>query len=274
MSITMNVERAPRPTRCAGRMAALAAVALVITPGWWSIADAAQMKSFPSAAEASEALFDAVRSGDGQRIEAILGSTDGLVSCGDESRDSQERGRFVEKYQQMHRLVREPDGTTVLYVGAENWPFPIPLVSSRGRWRFDADAGRHEITYRRIGANEEAAIEVSRATVEAVKHDTTPSGNDPVIGYAERLAAAARASSGTTDRLTPEEQPFRGYHFVVLESGGITVLAYPAEYRASGVMTFMVGQDGVVWQRDLGPDTARVVRGLNAGPASGWRTVG
>jgi len=97
----------------------------------------------------------------------------------------------------MHRLVREPDGTTVLYVGAENWPFPIPLVSSRGRWRFDADAGWREITYRRIGANEETAIEVSRATVEAVKHDTTPGGNDPVIGYAERLAAAARASSSS-----------------------------------------------------------------------------
>src|SRR5437773_7392234 len=231
MSTATNLRRVVSRARCPGRIVALVAVALVIGPLRWSIAAATGARTFASAADASEALFQALRNGDRHALEAVLGSADGLASCGDESRDARERERFVENYQQMHRLVREPDGTTVLYVGAENWPFPIPLVSSRGRWRFDADAGWREITYRRIGANEETAIEVSRATVEAVKHDTTPGGNDPVIGYAERLAAAARASSGTTDRLTPDEQPFRGYHFVVLKSGGMTVLAYPAEYR-------------------------------------------
>jgi hypothetical protein len=274
MSTAMNVDRAPWRTRCPGRITALVAAALVMAPLRWGIAHGAQARTFRSATDASDALFEAVRNGDAHTVEAILGSTDGLASCGEESRDSRDRERFVEKYQQMHRLVREPDGSTVLYVGAENWPFPIPLVSSHGQWHFDAKAGWREVTFRRIGANEATAIEVSRATVEAVKHDATPSGTDPLLGYAERLAAAARASSGTTARVTPDEKPFRGYHFVVLKSGGITVVAYPAEYRSSGVMTFMVGEDGVVYERDLGRDTASVARGLKARPASGWRTIG
>ena len=259
-------------TRTGSGILVLAAAALVIGPP--RSADATEARTFASAPDAADALFQAAREGDQRALDAILDGKGRLASCGDESRDRTERQRFVEKYQEMHRLVREPDGTTVLYVGAENWPFPLPLVSSKGRCHFDPAAGRREVTFRRIGADETTAIEVSRATVEAVKHDTTPSGNDPVIGYAERLAAAARASSGTTDRLTPDEQPFRGYHFVVLKSGGITVVAYPPEYRSSGVMTFMVGEDGVVYERDLGPDTARVAPTLKARPASGWRAVG
>jgi len=251
------------------------AVALVIGPPRWSIAAATAARTFTSAAEASEALFQAVRNGDRHAVEAVLGSADGLVSCDDESRDALERERFVEKYQEMHRLVREPDGTTVLYVGAENWPFPIPLVSSRGRWHFDAELGRREVTFRRIGADEATAIEVCRAAVEAAKQGAAPaSGTDPIVNYAERLVGAARATSGTSGRAASDQEPFHGYRFVVLNSGGISIVAYPAEYRSSGVMTFVVGEDGVVYERDLGRDTARVARSLKARPTSGWRAVG
>ena len=275
MSTATNVRRVVSRVRCPGRITALVAVALVIGPPRWSIAAATAARRFASAAEASEALFQAVRNGDRHAVEAVLGSADGLASCGDESRDAGERQRFVEKYQEMHRLVREPDGTTVLYVGAENWPFPIPLVSSRGRWHFDAEAGRREVTFRRIGADEATAIEVCRAAVQAARNDATPGNStDPIVSYAERLAAAARTINGPTGRAIPDEAAFHGYRFVVLKSGGITIVAYPAEYRSSGVMTFVVGEDGVVYERDLGPDTARVARNLKARPASGWRAVG
>jgi hypothetical protein len=70
----------------------------------------------------------------------------------------------VQKYQEMHRLVKEPDGTTILYIGAENWPTPIPLVKSGNSWYFDTDAGEKEILYRRIGENEISTIGVCQAT--------------------------------------------------------------------------------------------------------------
>ena len=253
---------------CSGVLV-LAAAAVVIGPTRWAVADAAQARTFASAPDASEALFQAAQDADRRALDAILGSNAGLASCGDESRDMGERGRFVEKYQEMHRLVREPDGTTVLYVGAENWPFPIPLVSSKGRWYFDAETGRQEVTFRRIGADEMSAIEVCRTAVEAAKDDdATARSNDPIVAYAQRLVSAARATDGTNGA-----PAFHGYRFVFRNSGGLNVVAYPAEYRSSGVMTFVVGGDGVVYERDLGPETARVARTLRVRPASGWRAA-
>jgi len=243
-------------------LAAIVGAVLMLAPPRWSTAAPSRTKTFTSAAAASKALFDAARAGDRQAVAAIIGD----ASCGDPSRDAHERERFVEKYQQMHRLVREPGGTTILYVGAENWPFPIPLVSSKGTWRFDADAGRRELMFRRIGADEATAIEVCRVAVAAGKPDAPPAnGSDPIVAYAEQLARPPGAS----------DEAFHGYRFVVRKSGdAITIVAYPAEYRASGVMTFVVGEDGVVYERDLGPETARVARTVKPTPASGWRTAG
>ena len=270
MSTAPNVTH----TRCGVlvRLAAIAAAALLAGPPRWAVAEASEAKVFSSAGAASDALFRAARDCDRYALEALLGSR--VASCGDESRDRGERERFVEKYHEMHRLVREPDGTTVLYVGAENWPFPIPLVSRGGRWHFDPVAGRREVTLRRIGADETTAIEVCRAAVETAKDDDgTARSADPIVAYAQRLVSAARATDGTNGA-TADDEAFHGYRFVVRNSGGLIIVAYPAEYRSSGVMTFVVGGDGVVYERDLGPETARVARTLRVRPASGWRAVG
>ena len=248
-----------------------------------SVADASETKTFPSAVDASEALFQAVQTGDEHALEATLGAGQELTSCGDELTDKRERDRFVQKYQEMHRLVGEPDGTTVLYIGAENWPFPIPLVSRKGRWYFDAQTGAREVVFRRIGGNEVTAIEVCRAAVRVSKqNEATTRNDDPISQYAEALVSGAGAKGGTTGRATPDDQPFHGYYFVVLterpgtgeKTGALAVVAYPAEYRSSGVMTFVVGEDGVVYERDLGPETAGVARKLKARPTSGWHAVG
>ena len=281
MATSTDVTRAPSRVRCQLWIAAVVAAVLVIGHVGWSVADASETKTFPSAADASEALFHAVQNGDEHAVEAILGAGEDLTSCGDVSMDKRERERFVQKYQEMHRLVGEPDGTTVLYIGAENWPFPIPLVSRKGRWYFDAQTGTREIMFRRIGADEVTAIEVCRAAVQANEQNGTTRSADPIIQYAEALVSAERAKSGTTNRATPDDEPFHGYHFVVLterpgtadKTGALAVVAYPAEYRSSGVMTFVVGEDGVVYERDLGPETARIARGLKARPTSGWHAV-
>src|SRR2546427_3790428 len=133
MSTPTDGTRTPSRARCQICIAAVVAAVLVIAHPRWSVADASETKTFPSAADASEALFQAVENGDEHALEAILGAGEDLTSCGDESTDKRERERFVQKYQEMHRLVGEPDGTTILDICAEDWPFPIPLVSRTGR---------------------------------------------------------------------------------------------------------------------------------------------
>src|SRR6059058_4344762 len=222
------------------------AVSALLTLGYarLSFGQRSEPKTFSSPGEASNALFQAVKNEDEQALEAILGAGKEVTSSSDEVEDKLERERFGQKYQEMHRLVGEPDGTTVLYIGAENWPFPIPLVSRKGRWYFDAQTGAREVVFRRIGGNEVTAIEVCRAAVRVSKqNEATTRNDDPISQYAEALVSGAGAKGGTTGRATPDDQPFHGYYFVVLterpgtgeKTGALAVVAYPAEYRSSGV---------------------------------------
>src|SRR5229473_5277962 len=172
-----------------GRAAAVAMgmIALLAQPG---LARQASHETFSSAEAASHALYLAVQKQDEQTLTAILGSEKDLVSVGDEALDKLERERFAQKYREMHRLVSEPDGHTVLYIGAENWPFPIPLVSENGAWHFDSKTGMQEVLFRRIGENEATAIEVCHALVMAKKQqEATSTEDDPIRQYAQSLLA-------------------------------------------------------------------------------------
>src|SRR5262245_4344312 len=122
---------------------------------WDLLAEPPPQRTFSSAAEASRALFLAAQAGDERALLKIFGP-DGkeIISSGDAVEDTNSREMFVKKYQEMNRLVEEPDGTVRLYIGAENWPMPIPLVNKTGAWYFDTEAGREEILFRRIGRNE------------------------------------------------------------------------------------------------------------------------
>jgi hypothetical protein len=208
-------------------------------------------ETFKSAEEASHALFLAVHNHDERAVTEILGAENDLVSSGDEVQDRLDRERFVQKYQEMHRLVREINGDMLLYIGAENWPLPIPLVSRNGVWRFDSDAGVQEVLFRRIGENEDTAIALSHALVAAERHPGT-------AGEADSLTAAALADAKSDNKPVP----LHGYYFRILRRSGhgFAAIAYPAEYRSSGVMTFIANQNGVVYEKDLGPDTAEVAK--------------
>jgi hypothetical protein len=195
--------------------------------------------------------------------------------------DKLEREQFSKKYQEMHRLVQEPDGTTVLYIGAENWPFPVPLVSKDGSWYFDSKTGTQEILFRRIGENEAAAIQVCEEFALTKKeHDANPASYDPITQFAQSLTANnAENSSGKDASL------FQGYYFRILTAssdggssgkmpGSVVLVAYPVEYRSSGVMTFIVRQDGVVYEKDLGSKTATVASDLKERKfRSKWRAA-
>lgn len=261
------------------RFTAKAIIGLVIliascTPS--SFAQEPAQETFPSAEVASKALFLAVQSANEQALMHILGGGKELVSSGDEAQDKLDREEFLQKYKQMHRVVRQSDGTTLLYIGAENWPFPIPLVSRAKAWYFDAQAGAQEVRFRRLGENEYTAIEMCHALVEASKQPGNNTADiDRVTQYARTHinAQPAQIRSGPANG---EEilGPFHGYYLRILTAqqkgedgsnntnGGFTVVAYPVDYRSSGVMTFVVTQNDVVYEADLGPNTANVVKAM------------
>src|SRR5882724_336561 len=167
----------------------LVVAVVVLVGGYFQFGFAQQrQKTFSSAEEATRALFIAVQARNDLEVMNILGAGNELVSTGDSVQDKLESEQFVQKYQEMHRLVRELDKTTVLYVGAENWPFPIPLVSRKGVWRFDAQAGNNEVLCRRIGDNEAMAIGAFRLLVLAQQeHLATPRNGGSVPEYATRF---------------------------------------------------------------------------------------
>ena len=265
-------------------------------------------ETFASAQAASQALVAAVEKNDNPGLLKILGSdAKDILSAGDETQDRQDRQMFVQKYKEMHRLLTEPDGLTTLYIGAENWPAPIPLAHDGNRWFFDAAAGRQEILYRRIGRNELTVIQLCGELVDA-QHEYYAGSHDgePAHQYAPKITSdpgkhnglywpaasgaaesplgplvAAAEQSGNHKHSEHRIQPFHGYYFRVLKkqgpgavggamnyvvngrmTRGFAFLAYPAEYRSSGVMTFLVNMHGVVYQKDLGPKTAKIAKSM------------
>jgi hypothetical protein len=230
-----------------------------------SSAQQAQDRTFASPQQASNALYVAAMSGDQARLVEILGGGKQIVSTDDQLNDNQEREVFTKKYQEMHRLVRRSDGAMILYVGAENWPFPVPLVSKSGRWYFDSDSGAKEILYRRVGANEITAIETCHALAEEEQKNSSQSakGGATMNHMPEDEALLQYAHALVSGQDGAEEHPFDGYHFRKLnQTGQGAYIAYPADYRSSGVMTFVVTHDGKVYEKDLGPKTDVVVKDM------------
>lgn len=297
----------------AGR-ATLVAIVL-LAAGCFSIPSAAQQaseKNFSSAKDASNALFMATQSNDEKAMLDILGPEGKqIVSSGDEIEDAQSRANFVKRYQEMHRLVKEADGTTVLYVGAHNWPWPIPLVNKGDSWYFDTEAGKKEILYRRIGRNEISTIRVCQELVAAQKeyyasqHEYAQkffsdegqhnglywkaADGEPQSPIGPLVAAAVAKGYARSEDGSPT--PYRGYYYLILTrqgkngpggaksyiangkmSEGFAIEAYPAEYRSSGVMTFVVSADGVVYEKDLGKKTESAAKNMKEyNPNSGWQ---
>ena len=294
--------------------------------GVWSVgfawilwAQPAGQKTFSSPDEASRALIRAVQAGNEKDLLEIFGP-DGkeIISSGDKVEDKKSRDAFAEKYQRMNRLVEEPDGTVRLYVGAENWPMPIPLVNRKDAWYFDTSAGKEEILFRRIGRNEIATIGVLRELVAAQKEYYSKTQDDSVKQYAQKFISdqgkhnglywnasnretespigpllAYASSEGYAKKLSSLPSPFQGYYFRVLmgqgkhASGGaknyivngkmtrgFAFLAYPAEYADSGMMSFIINQDGILYQKDLGPKTADFAHALDEyDPDKTWARV-
>lgn len=271
-------------------------------------------EGFASPQAAAEALVKARSDRDQAALLKILGTNSApLISTGDEVADQAAAQRFVSAYAQMHRFVTGVQGRKFLYIGAKNWPFPIPLVKQGDQWYFDTSAGEDEILARRIGANELNAIQVCRAIIAAEQeykaqskggayaarfrstvgtHDGlywSVSGSQPQSPLGPLVAKAA-AEGYEAHPHTGKPTPYHGYIFRILTAqgpaapggatsymkdgamtGGFAVLAYPSKYRSSGVVTFLAGQDGTVYQKDLGPHTETLAAEIEVfNPDSSW----
>jgi len=295
----------------------LAAVSILGTLIPWSqltLAQELNQQVFHSPEEASAALFAAAQQTDNRALLDILGPAGkDLTSSGDPAEDRRDRERFVAKYKQMHRVAKAHGGVMILYVGAENWPLPIPLVEKHSAWYFDTDIGKEEILARRVGRNELATIEVCYQLVDAQQQHYARANNgehryalkfigdndghgglfssesgEPSVSPLDALIASAGVENGTAASHDPV--PFNGYYFRILTAqgnnaeggaksylangkmvGGFAFVAYPAVYHSTGIMTFIVNQDGIVYQKDLGPDTEKIANAMTQyDPDSTW----
>jgi hypothetical protein len=254
-------------------------------------------KTFASPSEASAALLAAAQSGDRAALLAIFGP-DGeeVLFTGDAVRDKASLADFVTAYTRMNRWGKIKAGGQILYIGADNYAFPVPLDQNpSGQWYFDTAAGKDEILARRIGKNELTAIAACEATAGSQKQyfSQTHDGGR-VKQYAQKFVSDPGKQNGlywpaTEGRLSPldefgdfgkvmaanaGDQPplFNGYFYRILtKPGSFAILAYPAEYRNSGIMTFIIGKDGVVYQKDLGEKTREVALAMTEFDlADGW----
>jgi hypothetical protein len=267
-------------------------------------------KTFATPEDASKALYAAAQSNDEKALLELLGPEGKeIVSSGNEAEDAQMRANFVKRYEEMNRLVKEPDGTVCLYIGPHNWPYPIPMVNKGGAWYFDTVAGKKEILFRRIGRNEISAIHICKQLADAEKeyyaqhNEYAPkifsdegksnglywnAGEGQPKSPIGPLVANAVLDDNAANRGTA--MPFRGYYFHALKgqgknaaggaksytvngkATGFAFVAYPAEYRSSGVKTFLVSTDGVIYEKDLGEKTEAIAKSLQEfNPAAGWQ---
>jgi hypothetical protein len=276
-------------------------------------------RTFGTPREAAQALLIAAEADDVAALKNIFGpDSEEILSSADAVQNKNDRARFVERAKQSlkERIDRTDANHATLLIGADNFPFPIPLERTAGRWYFDTSEGKAEVLARRIGSNELDAIAACKAYVDAQYDYATEDRNkNGVPEYARKLIS----SPGKLDGLfwlaseTPPTQfsaevkkahaegyskegdiptPYHGYYFRILTAqgpmarggaldyeqhgmmiGGFGLVAWPADYHVSGIKTFIVNQDGVIYEKDLGTSTTAAGAMAAFDPDKTWRRV-
>ncbi|WP_080971086.1 DUF2950 domain-containing protein [Burkholderia cepacia] len=279
---------------------------LLIPP---QVAHAQAIYTTPSAA--SNAFVDALASNDLGALRIIFGKKTRTIIPA-EGFDPNDIDEFLGAWAKRHQIVYDaaPAGTAVrahLMVGATDWVLPIPLVHNAAGWSFDLDAARDEILTRTIGRNENAAMLTSRVYVDA-QHDY-----HGLFGvYAQRLVSKPGkrdglywpASSGEAvspfgplaammERGTAVHDAYHGYHYQILTAqgphapggvrdyvergsmtAGFALIAWPAVYGETGLTTFIINQDGRLYQKNLGPRSAQIAQSFTKfDPDPSWQLI-
>jgi hypothetical protein len=271
----------------------------------------ATQRVFASPEEAVKALQTATAAQDKTALHEIFGPEYDRLLTGDAAQDAKNAEKFAAAVAQSCKPVQDGEDKVTLEVGTNDWPMTIPLVKADGQWHFDTEAGKEEIITRHIGKDELHAIGVCRAYVKAQQQYTSANAG-PDSSYALRFKSTPGKKdglywpSGENESASPfgplvaeadgnatgaGPQPFHGYFFRVLTrqgpaapggkknymsegmlSGGFALVAYPAHWDQSGIMTFIVNQDGNVYERNLGEKTSRIARRMKEyNPDNDWK---
>jgi len=273
-------------------------------------ASAADEQTFGSPQDAVNALVAAATNHDTNALHTIFGPAGHELISPDAVQATEAFKMFVEHLTEKAELVTNSDSNVTLEIGANGWPFPIPLVKQDGQWFFDTAAGGQEILKRRVGRDELGAIDVCNAYVEAQREYASQDRmGDGVLAYAQFLRSTPGTHDGlfwptnsggelsplgpfvaqarvegyhrTAKMLNDEQAPYHGYYFKILTRqgkhapggkynyvingrmiAGFALVAWPAEWGNTGVMTFVVNQQGKVYQKNLGPKTAKIAKAV------------
>jgi len=277
---------------------------------------ATKAKSFATAQDAANALIDAAENYDEAALVEILGPDSyDIIHTGEPARDREVAKQFATEARAKNHVAQPKNSRRAfLSIGDDDWPFPVPIVKGPSGWSFDARAGRTEILYRRVGANELNAIDICRGYVEAQHEYALMKKEGGVNQYAQRIISTPGKQDGLAWRnedgswggpigekvaaaiergYSNRSEPYHGYFFKILKGqgpaaplgeldfvvkgvmiGGFALVAFPAQYRVTGVQTFMVSHDGVVYQKDLGPKTTELANAIERfNPDKSWTPV-
>lgn len=280
-------------------------------------ATAQEAPVYPTPQDALDALVAALGTGE---VDAALAAIDpgagDLIRDPDNPENTEVMGDLVAAWQEGWRFVPREDGHVVIELGADDWPFPVPLVKGSDGWRFDIEAAREEILDRNIGLNELDVIDVLDAYVaiqsgyRLTDHDgdgvmefaasiiSSEDGRDGLYWPGDDSPVGDLAARASLDGFGEEgsdlaAEPFSGYYFRILtEQGdaapggamsymvngnmvaGHALLAVPAEYGVTGVNSFIVGEAGVIYEADLGPETLDTALDMHSfDPGDGWEAL-
>jgi hypothetical protein len=281
---------------------AAAALALVAAP----MAFAQQV--YPTPEAAANALVDAMARHDGDAIKTVVGP-DYREYIPAATVDPGDVTNFLEAWNRGHKIVPSGADRAFLGAGTHGWTMPIPLVKTAAGWHFDTRSAPEEMRIRRIGRNELAAVQVALAYTDAQEeYHSRDRNGDGVLQYATHALSTPGKRDGLYWASLPGEDesplgaefadakrgaPYHGYLYKILTAqgkdapggarsylkngrmtGGYGLVAWPAKYNDTGVMTFIVNRDGVVYEKNLGPGTDGVARAIGAyNPDSSWTKV-
>jgi Protein of unknown function (DUF2950) len=289
-------------------------VCLFVTAlGFLSTVPCMAQQRFETPEEAAQAVIDAAGDHDSVRLTKIFGpGAKEVLTSGDSAQDRAEQDEFSRLARAKHRLEISPmnPNRAVLAIGDEDWPFPIPLLRTAGKWMFNPSDAPIEMRARRIGTDELDAIEICHGYVDAqLKYASEDRNKDGTLQYAARLMSTPGHHDGLfwpgeTEPLIPEDlaraawggttkgsaKPYHGYYFRVLQGqgsnapegehnylakgkliGGFGLVGWPAEYGVTGIHTFIVNQDGVVYQKDISPVPGKTQLTITRyGPDRSW----
>jgi len=294
------------------RLVRFLAVGLTVAAAILIAAPRESQRTFSTPQEAIQAIIDAAEHNDAAALLQLFGP-DGkdILESGNPVEDKDSRAEFARSAHEKLQVEQDPTNPdrVTFAVGEQDWPFPVPVVRKDGKWRLDPISGRLEILARRVGRNELNVMEVCRGYAEAqLQYASEDRDRDGILEYAQTIASSpgkqnglysddaqqnpvTKAFAAAADAAKPT--PYQGYYFRVLKSqgpaatggaldyvvkgkmiGGFALVAWPAEYGVSGVQTFIINHEGIVYGKDLGVNSASLARQMtHFNPDKSWRRV-